>query len=78
MYHMQNNNVVYNKSSSGTMFVIPDLQPSTTYVISVAAVNSEGIGVHGNVTASTLQCKLCYYTSISPSQSDMRVLLLHS
>ena len=44
IYHMPDNDQKYNESSSETMFVIPDLQPSTTYVISVAAVNSEGIG----------------------------------
>ena len=57
MYYTQDNNQPYNASSSGTMFTIPDLQPSTTYVISVAAVNSEGIGIHGTIAASTLPCE---------------------
>ena len=59
MYHIPENDQKYIESSSETMFVIPDLQPSTTYVISVAAVNSEGIGIYGNVTSSTLPCELC-------------------
>ena len=42
------------------MITIHDLQPSTTYVISVAAVNSGGTGVYGNVTASTLPCELAH------------------
>ena len=58
IYHMRDNNQKYNVSSSGTMLDIPDLQPSTTYVISVAAVNSEGIGIYGTITASTLPCEL--------------------
>ena len=58
IHHMRDNDQKYNVSSSGTMFTIPDLQPSTTYVISVAAVNSEGIGIHGTITASTLPCEL--------------------
>ena len=58
IYHMLNNDQKYNVSSSGTMFTIPDLQPSTTYVISVAAVNSEGIGMYGTITTSTLPCEL--------------------
>ena len=58
IYHMRDNNQKYNMRSSGTMLTIPDLQPSTTYVISVAAVNSEGLGVLGTITASTLPCEL--------------------
>ena len=58
IYHMRGNNQKYNVRSSGTMLDIPDLQPSTTYVISVAAVNSEGLGVLGTITASTLPCEL--------------------
>ena len=56
-YYTQDNNQQYIASSSGTMFTIHDLQPSTTYVISVAAVNSEGIGVYGTIAASTLPCE---------------------
>ena len=58
IYHMLNNDQKYNVSSSVTMLTIPDLQPSTTYVISVAAVNSEGLGIHGTITTSTLPCEL--------------------
>ena len=58
-YHKQDDSETYDGSSSGKMFTIRDLQPSTTYVISVAAVNSGGIGVYGNVTAVTLPCELC-------------------
>ena len=57
-YHMRDNDQKYNVSTSGTMLDIPDLQPSTTYVVSVAAVNSEGIGIYGTITASTLPCEL--------------------
>ena len=57
IYH---NNQKFHESSSGTtMITIHNLQPSTTYVISVAAVNSGGIGVYGNYTTSTLPCELC-------------------
>ena len=58
IYHMRDNNQKYNVRSSETMLTIPDLQPSTTYVISVAAVNSEGIGIYGTIAASTLSCEL--------------------
>ena len=57
IYH--NNQKFHEYSSGTTMFTIHDLQPSTTYVISVAAVNSVGIGIYGNVTALTLPCELC-------------------
>ena len=72
IYHMRDNNQKYNVSSSGTMLTIPDLQPSTTYVISVAAVNSEGIGMLGNITASTLPCEFYTYAEILQS-SDLHV-----
>ena len=58
IYHMLNNDQKFNVSSSVTMLTIPDLQPSTTYVISVAAVNSEGLGIFGTITTSTLPCEL--------------------
>ena len=62
IYHMQDNDRKY---SSGTAFTIPDLQPSTTYVISVAAVNSEGIGIYGTITASTLPCELYFCRNVT-------------
>ena len=68
IYHMRDNDQKYNVRSSETMLDIPDLQPSTTYVISVAAVNSEGLGMYGTITASTLPCEL--YTVAEMLQSS--------
>ena len=65
IYHLKDNDQKYSGSSSGTAFTIPDLQPSTTYVISVAAVNSEGIGIYGTITTSTLPCELYFCRNIT-------------
>ena len=44
-------------NTTGTSYTLTDLQSSTTYVIQVAAENDAGIGVFGNLNASTLLCK---------------------
>ena len=41
----------------GTHYTLDDLQLATTYVIKVAAKTSAGVGVFGNITASTSLCK---------------------
>ena len=79
IYHMQDNNQKYNVRSSGTMltFTIPDLQPSTTYVISVAAVNSEGIGIYGTITASTLPCELYFCRNVTVIRFVLRYMFMY-
>ena len=42
---------------NGTSYTLDDLQSATTYVIKVAAKTSAGVGVFGNITASTSLCK---------------------
>ena len=44
-------------NTTGTSYTLTDLQSSTTYVIQVAAENDAGVGVFGNLNASTLLCK---------------------
>ncbi|CAI8035583.1 Receptor-type tyrosine-protein phosphatase F, partial [Geodia barretti] len=41
-------------NTTGTSYTLTDLQSSTTYVIQVAAENDAGVGVFGNLNASTL------------------------
>ena len=41
----------------GIHYTLDDLQLATTYVIKVAAKTSAGVGVFGNITASTSLCK---------------------
>ena len=58
-YHPQGReNETINDTTVMLEFTITDLQPYTVYVIGVAAVNDDGIGVYGNVTAKTIPCKL--------------------
>ena len=42
---------------NGTHYTLTDLWSATTYVIKVAAKISAGVGVFGNITASTSLCK---------------------
>ena len=44
--------------ADNTTVSINELQPSSKYVIEVAALNSVGTGIYGNVISSTLACKL--------------------
>ena len=44
--------------ADNTTVSIDELQPSTKYVIEVAALNSAGTGIYGNIISSTLSCKL--------------------
>ena len=44
-------------NTTGTSYTLTDQQSSTTYVIQVAAENDAGVGVFGNLNASTLLCK---------------------
>ena len=41
----------------GAHYTLTDLQPSTAYLIEVAANNTAGRGVFGNISASTLLCE---------------------
>ena len=62
----QNGNITgyvikYNSEEKFTMsnnYTLTDLQPSTTYLIQVAANNTVGTGVFGNISVSILLCKL--------------------
>ena len=51
-----------NVTVNGTHCTLRDLQSATTYVIKVAAKTSAGVGVFGNITASTTS--LCKYQSV--------------
>lgn len=53
-----NNNIqIGEQTGNNEPITITGLYPSTTYLIQVAARNIVGIGVFGNLTASTLPCK---------------------
>ena len=47
-----------NVLDENTTVFINELQPSTVYVIKVAALNSAGTGIYGMMATSTLPCKL--------------------
>ena len=49
-------------NATGTSYTLIDLQSSTTYVIQVAAKNDAGVGVFGNLNASTLLCKFSSFS----------------
>ena len=57
-----NETMVY--TTSMLEYTITDLQPSTMYVIEVAAVNDAGIGIYGNIIAKTKSCKLQSFRTI--------------
>ena len=60
-YHKQNREQEEhqkNVSEENTTVLINELQPSTVYVIEVAALNGAGAGIYGMVAVSTLPCKL--------------------
>ena len=50
--------------ADNTTVSINELQPSTKYVIEVAALNSAGTGIYGNTSSSTLACKLHICTQV--------------
>ena len=58
-----------NVTVNGTHCTLRDLQSATTYVIKVAAKTSAGVGVFGNLTASTTLCK---YQSVGRRSSYVR------
>ena len=60
----ENETIVNATSTSMLEYTITDLQPLTTYVIEVAAVNDAGIGIYGNITAETKSCKLQSFRTI--------------
>ena len=65
-------------NTSSLQYTIPELQPSTEYVIGVAAVNNAGVGVYENLSISTFPCK---YQVVSIAYTIMRVyytLFLHA
>ena len=49
------------RTVNGTHYTLDDLQLATTYVIKVAAKTSAGVGVFGNITASTTS--LCKFST---------------
>ena len=60
-------------------FILTGLQPSTTYLIQVAGETRAGIGVFGNVTASTQQCELVIYATVNNySHQNMFAYTLHT
>ena len=69
-YHMRGSGVLMYITSS-LRYTIPELQPSTEYVIGVAAVNNAGVRVYENINISTLPCK---YQVVSIAYTIMRVL----
>ena len=77
-YHMRGSGVLMYVNTSSLQYTILELQPSTEYVIGVAAVNNAGIGVYENLNISTFPCK---YQVVSIAYTIMRVyytLLLHA
>ena len=57
-YHMRGSGVMMYVNTSSLQYTIPELQPSTAYVIGVAAVNNAGVGVYyENLNISTFPCK---------------------
>ena len=60
---------IYGNATNLT-YILTGLQPSTTYLIQVAGETRAGIGVFGNVTAST-QCELVIFSS-------MLILFIHA
>ena len=66
-YHKQGRQEKKNISEENTTVLISELQPSRIYVIEVAALNGAGTGIYGNITSSTLPCKL----EMNPCISDI-------
>ena len=56
-YHMRGSGVLMYVNTSSLQYTILELQPSTEYVIGVAAVNNAVVGVYENLNISTLPCK---------------------
>ena len=54
MYNAQDSIVVFDVSVSGTSATISDLQSDTEYYISVAAVNTAGVGSYRTISGKTL------------------------
>ena len=61
-------------TADNTTVSINELQPSTKYVIEVAALNSAGTGIYGSIISSTLSCKLHIYTHIYMFASVMIIM----
>ena len=59
----------------GNNFTVTGLKSLTTYLIQVAANNTVGMGVFGNISASTLLCKL---SSIKLCGTHCTRILLYS
>ena len=57
MYNAQDSIVVYDISVSGTSTTISDLRSDTEYYISVAAVNTVGVGSYRTISGKTQTCK---------------------
>ena len=65
------NETIVNATTSMLEYTITDLQPLTTYVIEVAAVNDAGIGIYGNITAKTKLCKLQSFSLLIQKESPL-------
>ena len=74
-YEQDKENETITNATTMLGFTITDLQPLTVYVIRVAAVNSAGTGVYGDITAETKPCKLKLF-SVSMSYLNVCVWLL--
>ena len=61
MYNAQDSIDVYDFSVSGTSTTISDLQSDTEYYISVAAVNTAGVGTYRAISGKTRACELNTY-----------------
>ena len=70
-YKQDRENETMVNSTSVLEYTITDLQPSTMYVIEVAAVNDAGIGIYGNITAKTKSCKLQSFCLLIQKESSL-------
>ena len=61
MYNAQDSIVVFDVSVSGTSVTISDLRSDTEYYISVAAMNTVGVGTYTAISGKTQACKLNTY-----------------
>ena len=77
-YHMRGSGVLMDVNTNSLQYTILELQPSTEYVIGVAAVNNAGVGVYyENLNISTLPCKY-QVVSIYSLHNHESIILLHT
>ena len=65
------NETMVNATTSTLEYTITDLQPLTTYVIEVAAVNDAGIGIYDSIIAETKLCKLRSFNLLIQKESPL-------